>query len=174
MSSPGRPEKVNEFRGKGGAECESFIKSIREAAWKEGKLDDTRWMAHFASLHYSRKALKWHSNLPLDVRQDWFKQEKALLERWPAPADESDDEEAEASIVPTPAAASLLSAQAGKSSEIGVLQFVSISGNENPLYIAGLRINGECTLTTAVGEALRLQWGRSVNLGSRILECVVC
>ncbi|KAG8961366.1 hypothetical protein FRC05_006234 [Tulasnella sp. 425] len=129
-------------------------------------------MAHFASLHYSRKALKWHSNLPLDVRQDWFKQEKALLERWPAPADESDDEEAEASIVPTPAAASLLSAQAGKSSEIGVLQFVSISGNENPLYIAGLRINGECTLTTAVGEALRLQWGRSVNLGSRILECV--
>ncbi|KAG8944437.1 hypothetical protein FRC04_001811 [Tulasnella sp. 424] len=163
---------VNDFRGRSGAECESFIKSLRIAAWKEGKLEDARWMANFASLHYSGKALKWHSALPLDIRQDWFKQEMALLERWPPPADESDDEQAESSIVPTPAAASLLSAPAGKASEIGVLQFVSISGNENPAYIAGPDAEGRCTLTTEVGEALRLRWDRSVNSGSRILEWV--
>ncbi|KAG8940782.1 hypothetical protein FRC04_005051 [Tulasnella sp. 424] len=136
MSSPGRPEKVNRFKGKSGAECEDFIQNIREAAWKEGKLDDTRWMAHFASLHYSGKALKWHSDLPLDVRQDWFKQEKALLERWPPPADESDNEEADAAVIPAPAAVSLLSTQAGKSSEIGTIQFVPTSGDGESMYIS--------------------------------------
>ncbi|KAG8943246.1 hypothetical protein FRC04_003113 [Tulasnella sp. 424] len=173
MSSPGQPEKVNEFRGKDGAECESFIKSIRETAWKEGKLQDALWMANFASLHFSGKALKWHSTLSLDVRQDWFKQEMALLERWPPPADESDDEEAEAAIVPTPAAASLLPTQAGKSSDIGIMQFVPISRDENSVYIAAPDSNGACELTTEVGQALRLRWDRSVDSRSRILEWVV-
>ncbi|KAG8967510.1 hypothetical protein FRC05_002022 [Tulasnella sp. 425] len=172
MSSPGQPEKVNEFRGKDGAECESFIKSIRETAWKEGKLQDALWMANFASLHFSGKALKWHSTLSLDVRQDWFKQEMALLERWPPPADESDDEEAEAAIVPTPAAASLLPTQAGKSSDIGIMQFVPISRDENSVYIAAPDSNGACELTTEVGQALRLRWDRSVDSRSRILEWV--
>ncbi|KAG8944438.1 hypothetical protein FRC04_001812 [Tulasnella sp. 424] len=95
MSSPGRPEKVNLFKGNSGAECEDFIQNIRETAWKEGKLQDGLWMANFASLHFSGKALKWHSALPLDVRQDWFKQEMALLEYWPPQAGGSDNEEAE-------------------------------------------------------------------------------
>ncbi|KAG8965293.1 hypothetical protein FRC05_003298 [Tulasnella sp. 425] len=165
---------VNEFKGRSGAECESFIKSIRKAAWKEGKVRDALWMADFASLHFSGKALKWHSDLSPDVRQDWFKQEKALLERWPPPADDSDKEEAEAAIVPTPAAASLpsQSTDEGKLSDIGVVQFVPISGGEESMYIAEPDDGGECRLTTEVEKALRLRWDRSVDSGSRVLEWV--
>ncbi|KAG8961364.1 hypothetical protein FRC05_006232, partial [Tulasnella sp. 425] len=81
--------------GTSGAECEDFIQSIRETAWKEGKLQDALWMANFAFLHFSGHALKWHSDLSPDVKQDWDKLEKALLERWPPPADESDSEKAQ-------------------------------------------------------------------------------
>ncbi|KAG8962842.1 hypothetical protein FRC05_005090 [Tulasnella sp. 425] len=163
---------VKDFRGKSGAECENFIKSIRKAAWKEGKLRDALWMADLASLHFSGKALKWHSDLPLDVRQDWFKQEMALLEHWPPPADAS-EEEPEGAIVPTPAAASLLPTQAGESSDIGVMQFVPISGNEESMYIAGPDPAGRCKLTKEAEKAIRLRWDLSGGSGTRVLEWVV-
>ncbi|KAG8920564.1 hypothetical protein FRC01_000699, partial [Tulasnella sp. 417] len=97
---------------------------------------DGEWMANFASLHFSGRALKWHSDLPLDVRQDWFKLEKALLERWSPPEDEGDNQP-ENAIVPTPAAASFPPIQSKKKSETGVLEFVPMKGSSaTSTYIA--------------------------------------
>lgn len=42
-------------------------------------------MADLASLYVSSRALSWHAKLPLEVRQDWFKLEEALVDFW-APA----------------------------------------------------------------------------------------
>lgn len=78
-----------------------------------------------------------------------------------------------ASIVPTPAAASLLSTPAGKSSEIGVLQFVPMSRNEKPVYIAEPDFTGQCGPTMEIKAALRLSWDRSVDSECRVLEWVV-
>lgn len=69
---------VEPFKGKNGEECNSFIRAIRAAAWKQGKLRDAAWMADFASLQFSHQALSWHSRLTEDVRQDWTKLEVAI------------------------------------------------------------------------------------------------
>lgn len=64
--------------------------AIRARALWEGKQRDPAWIADFAAPLFWRKALSWHGRLPQDVRQDWFKLEAALFDRWPEP--EEDDE----------------------------------------------------------------------------------
>lgn len=166
MQSPGRPEKVGKFKGKTGEECENFIHNIRDVAWTEGKLQDGPWMADFASLHYYGKALEWHSDLPLDVRQDWFKQERALLERWPPPA----DSDAETTIIPIPAAAPNKAAQLDKSIATVVLAFIPKNQTET-LYVGNVDSDGDCRLSKDLTLALRFRWDREANPRSRILEC---
>lgn len=81
---------VDFFKGNDWEDCTAFIQAIRQAAWAESRLQDPLWMANLASLYFSGRALSWHAKLPLDVRQDWFKLEGALVDRW-APADEADE-----------------------------------------------------------------------------------
>ncbi|KAG9022446.1 hypothetical protein FS837_006355, partial [Tulasnella sp. UAMH 9824] len=166
-SAPKRPEKVEKFKGKNGVECENFIQTIRDVGWTEGKLQDGLWMANFASLHYSGKALKWHSDLPLDVRQDWFKQEKALLERWPPP-DDVDDEVT--SIMPTPAAAPDTAGQTDKFCVTAVLAFSHENQNET-LYVTYDDKDPGCTLTYDLESALRFRWHSGDEPKMGILEC---
>ncbi|KAG8944548.1 hypothetical protein FRC00_010533, partial [Tulasnella sp. 408] len=84
--------QIETFNGTGRKECDTFIRSIRAAAWKEDKLDDDRWMAYFATPYFSGDALSWHSQLPPDIRRDWSKLEMALLGRWPSPEQGDDDD----------------------------------------------------------------------------------
>lgn len=69
-----------------------FIRHVRATAWKEEKVEDDRWIANYASLRFSGKALKWHSHLAPDVRRDWSKLEMALLDQWP-PLDIAESED---------------------------------------------------------------------------------
>lgn len=41
---------------------------------------------------FSSSALKWHSFLPLDVRNNWYKLEMALIEQWGTPDDRETQE----------------------------------------------------------------------------------
>lgn len=157
---------MEKFKGKNEEECENFIQKIRDVAWTEGKLQDGLWMANFASLHYSGKALKWHSDLPLDVRQDWFKQERALLEHWPPP----DDVDAEASILPTPAAALGDAAQRDKGFVTVVLAFIPDNQTET-FYVGNVDSDGECRLSRDPKLAFRLRWDREAKPRPRVLEC---
>ncbi|KIO16979.1 hypothetical protein M407DRAFT_33375 [Tulasnella calospora MUT 4182] len=97
MSSAPRVER---FKGTGWEECHEFIVAIPARAFWEGKQRDSAWIADFAATLFWRKALSWHGQLPQDVRQDWFKLEAALFDRWSEP--EAHDEP---QINPTPAAA---------------------------------------------------------------------
>ncbi|KAG8940774.1 hypothetical protein FRC04_005043 [Tulasnella sp. 424] len=64
---------------------------MRGIGWKEGKLQDPVWMALRASLHFSGNALRWHAELPQDIREDWSKLEVAMITRWPPPDDADRD-----------------------------------------------------------------------------------
>ncbi|KAG8907207.1 hypothetical protein FRC00_012062 [Tulasnella sp. 408] len=81
---------VELFKGTDWKECDAFVRALRSRALWEGKQRDPAWIADFASPLFSRKALLWHSRLPLDTRLDWFKLENALLEEW-LPSEEDDE-----------------------------------------------------------------------------------
>ncbi|KIO27088.1 hypothetical protein M407DRAFT_23630 [Tulasnella calospora MUT 4182] len=70
------------FRGKNGKECDSFIRYIRQAAFEREKHRDYEWMAGFASSLYSGRALRWHSKLEDDVRENWKLLEREMIEEF--------------------------------------------------------------------------------------------
>lgn len=72
------------FRGDDGNECEDFIQSIRSHVFEKGKHEDQKWMASYAATCFSGPALRWHTQLDNNVKQDWALLETALLERFPA------------------------------------------------------------------------------------------
>lgn len=78
---------VERFKGTDWEECDDFVAAVRARALWEGKQRDPAWIADFAAPLFSRTALSWHCRLPQDVRQDWFKLEIALIDRWPPPDD---------------------------------------------------------------------------------------
>ncbi|KAG9044427.1 hypothetical protein FS837_008156 [Tulasnella sp. UAMH 9824] len=86
------------FRGKSGKECDSFIRYIRQAAFERDKHRDYEWMAGFASSLYSGRALRWHSKLEDNVRENWKALEQEMIEEFGVAESEgsggSDSEEA--------------------------------------------------------------------------------
>ncbi|KAG8915177.1 hypothetical protein FRC00_006910 [Tulasnella sp. 408] len=88
VSADSRGTQVKRFEGTDWEECHGFIVAIRARALWEGKQRDSAWIADFASPLFWRKALIWHGQLPLDVRQDWIKLEAALFNQWPLPVDD--------------------------------------------------------------------------------------
>ncbi|KAG8981725.1 hypothetical protein FRB90_007055 [Tulasnella sp. 427] len=166
--------KVTMFRGKDGTECESFIHAVRRVAWEERKMQDSTWMANFASLHFSGRALKWQSDLALDVRHDWIKLEKALLERWPPPDVGSDDEH-EAQTIPTPAAAKSHSIENEAVSDLGILELVyeDEAGFTQSKYLGtAISSKGSCCFEQEISKAMKVRWGRSLGTEPRIMECL--
>ncbi|KIO33894.1 hypothetical protein M407DRAFT_17163 [Tulasnella calospora MUT 4182] len=143
---------VDLFKGTDWKECDTFVRALRSRALWEGKQRDPAWIADFAAPHFSYKALLWHSRLPQDVRQDWFKLETALLERW-APSEEDD----ETTIEPTPAAApSINSIQRPERNLQGVIKAV-VDGSNDSYYVDFENGSGYCGLTRDVTEALRIR-----------------
>lgn len=151
--------KISPFKGDNSEECTAFIQAIREAAWTEGKLRDPAWMADLASLYFSGRAMTWHAKLPLELRQDWFKLEGALVDRW-ALAEEDDDSH----IQPVPAAAPKLAGGDGNDSVVhGVLKVLPDTDEVpfEPAYITF--VSDLCFLTEDRGDALRVRF----NSGSK-------
>lgn len=159
MSSP---PKIEFFRGDSWDDCVSFIQAIRTAAWDAGKLRDPAWMADFASLYFSYKALSWHSKLPLDIRQDWFKLEGALVDRW-APADEGDNLQ----IQPAPAAAAIPPDRGD--GDRAVCGFLKVIRDNDPVASSYVTFNSRnysvCTLTDDRESALRVRCTSLSRLG---------
>lgn len=155
--------EIEPFKGTDGEECNSFIRSIRAAAWREGKFDDPRWMAGLASIHFSHKALTWHSKLPLDVRNDWYKLESALLDRW-APSDDDENQQAQ----PTPPAAPSQSPSSSvDQTSIYVIKVQGETGKP-PAYVCQEEPDNLCILADLKSAALHV---RCYSLsGATVLE----
>jgi len=119
MSSSSRVDqlKISEivFRGASGGECEEFIGAIRQKAFAEGKQEDNKWIAQFASTCFSGKALRWHLRLDDKIQNDWKLLAQALIDAYPEDSEEnsyeglipsqSDILMIADSTIPTPAAA---------------------------------------------------------------------
>ncbi|KAG8947270.1 hypothetical protein FRC04_010846 [Tulasnella sp. 424] len=94
MAGPG----FSKFKGKSGKECDSFIRYIRRTAFEEGKHKDYEWMAGFASSLYSGRALRWHSKLEDEVRENWKRLEQEMIEEFGVSDDSGDSEKDEAPV----------------------------------------------------------------------------
>ncbi|KAG9039841.1 hypothetical protein FS837_000913, partial [Tulasnella sp. UAMH 9824] len=147
---------VERFSGTKWEECHDFIAAIRARALWEGKQRDPGWMADFATPLFWGTALEWHCRLPQDVRQDWFKLENALVDRWPC---QKNDDKHEAR--PTPAAAPSIKVNEKPNLPLqGVLKLALNGSNEN-FYVA--RSTLACFVTTDIKEALRVRCDSSPN-----------
>lgn len=158
----GKP-KIESFKGDNFEECTAFIQAIRQAAWAEGRLRDPAWMADFASLYFSSKATSWHAKLPLEVRQDWFKLEGALVDHW-AVAEEDNDSH----IYPAPAAAPM--PVAGDNSDPvvrGILKVIPDDITSEPAYVK--RGTATCSFSGDRETALRVIFNSRSKYG--LIEC---
>ncbi|KAG8893798.1 hypothetical protein FRB99_001704, partial [Tulasnella sp. 403] len=88
------------FYGNDGTECETFIRKLRQTAFAREKLDDSQWMARFASTCFLGKALRWFVGLDSNTKNDWETLEAAMLEMWPSDGGTQDDRE-ENILLPT-------------------------------------------------------------------------
>ncbi|KAG9039869.1 hypothetical protein FS837_000895 [Tulasnella sp. UAMH 9824] len=72
--------------GKNKEDCRQFVQSIRLRAEAEGKINDPRWMCQIAYPRFAGEALEWHASLPTDVKNDWYRLERAILIDFPRQA----------------------------------------------------------------------------------------
>lgn len=152
MADPS-PSLDGHFKGLDWEECDVFIRKVRSKGWEEGKLNDGRWLAHFASLHMTGTALRWHIRLPLDVQRDWFLLEAALVERWSPPGEVQEDAQA-----PYPAPAPIFDELTDRS-VCGTLKFVADKSDATCYVSEVIGSDGACNLTTDIKKALRLRFG---------------
>lgn len=52
----------------------------------EGKINDPTWMCAIAYPCFAGDALEWHASLPMDVKKDWYRLERAILVDFPCQA----------------------------------------------------------------------------------------
>lgn len=71
------------FTGKDKDECVAFVREIRLKAFAEGKEADPNWMVRLAFPCFAGTALVWHSSLPKETRNDWWRLERAILVDFP-------------------------------------------------------------------------------------------
>lgn len=145
---------VELFTGASWPECQAFVRNIRTVAWKEGRLRDGAWMADAASMFFADEALRWHSELPLDIRQDWFKLEAALVKEWYPSIDGPTNN---LRIQPTPAAAPPSgSIQPVIAPKLGVLKVV-LEGSSSFFYLETRGQASVFPLTAELSMAVRLR-----------------
>lgn len=87
-----------QFKGIDSDEAEAFISAIRQKAFSEGKQDDDKWTANFASTCFTGRALRWHGSLDRETQRDWHQLQKAILTKFSPTFKGIDGQECEAFI----------------------------------------------------------------------------
>ncbi|KAG8985066.1 hypothetical protein FRB90_004954 [Tulasnella sp. 427] len=167
------------FKGTNGEECDTFIRHIRRIAFERGKHKDYEWTAGFASYLYSGKALRWHSSLEDNVRENWKLLEQEMIKEFGV-AEHEDDHlhrypptgSPSSSLAPTPSPGSraLLRDPTGAK---GVIQIALTGSASSQSEAAKAALNprhtwylgrdakpddGRLSLTTSLDDALRIEW----------------
>ncbi|KAG9047848.1 hypothetical protein FS837_001383 [Tulasnella sp. UAMH 9824] len=127
------------FQGISGEEAEYFVHMVTERALDEGKYDDARWTAAFASACLVGDALRWWASLPQNVRKDWDLLQQAILLRFPT---------IPRRLVPTPAAAAPPPVPAWRSVVRGRI-LIAIDGDSTCYYISKQLGPGAFTVITS-------------------------
>ncbi|KAG8925740.1 hypothetical protein FRC01_009763 [Tulasnella sp. 417] len=158
------PEEPLFFWGNSATECESFVNTVNRYAWKSGKSDDSKWIAHFAMSCLSGKALRWAMQLDRNTRKDWDLLSAALLLEYKEDVN-NNGPELQSPGIPTPAAAPTATTQLIRG--ISALNSGSISGRirvdaDNPSlggYVSRNRSSFGILMTCIKPEsAMKVQW----------------
>ncbi|KAG9022096.1 hypothetical protein FRB95_000874 [Tulasnella sp. JGI-2019a] len=64
------------------AECGRFISAVRKHAYFHGKQRDEEWITDLVASSLSGDALTWHVMLPIHIKKDWEKLQRALVEEF--------------------------------------------------------------------------------------------
>ncbi|KAG9043391.1 hypothetical protein FS837_009669 [Tulasnella sp. UAMH 9824] len=159
------PTNSGSFRGDSWEECSAFIQGVRNAAWEEGKIRDQAWMADFASIHLSAKALAWYARLPRDVQEDWSKLQEALVAQWST----SDDQAGPQNVPATPSAQSPRDEENLGWSDSGILKAI-MEGSDSTYYVWRPTEDGDFSLTEDASHAARFRFHSGSS--SKLLEYV--
>lgn len=143
---------IQEFKGDSWEACCAFIRSVRAAAWKEGKLRDVEWMADLASVFLADKALVWHSRLPTDVQEDWSKLQAAMIDRWSLIGDKVKEEPSQTSAAPH----AELSEKTSTAPLCGILKIVA-EGSGAVYYVETPLNKDTCVLTDDMRRAFKVR-----------------
>ncbi|KAG8915758.1 hypothetical protein FRC00_000040 [Tulasnella sp. 408] len=157
---------VESFRGDSWEECSEFIQGVRNAAWKEGKIRDLAWMADFASINLSAKALAWYSRLPRDVQEDWSKLQEALVAQWST----SDDQDGPQNVPASAAAHSPRGREKMGWSDSGILKAI-MEGSDSTYYVRRRTEDEDFGLTEDASQAVRFRF--DYGSSSTLLEYVL-
>ncbi|KIO19582.1 hypothetical protein M407DRAFT_30774 [Tulasnella calospora MUT 4182] len=160
------PANTRPFRGDSWEECSIFIQGVRTAAWKEGKIQDQAWMAGFASIHFSAKALAWYSRLSRDIQEDWSKLQEALVAQWFPSSDHAGLQ----NVPAAPAAWSPRGKEKMKWSDYGILK-ATMEGTDTTYYVWRNGGDGDFSLTEDSAQAVRIRFDSGSS--SKLLEYVV-
>lgn len=71
------------FYGGSGEEAEIFVRTVCDKAIDEGKQEDNRWAAIYASSCMAGEALRWYTSLDSDTQENWKKLQHAVLAQYP-------------------------------------------------------------------------------------------
>ncbi|KAG8916055.1 hypothetical protein FRC01_003406 [Tulasnella sp. 417] len=124
------------FTGKNAEEAEDFVHAVNRRAWAAGKLDDHTWMAKFAYVCFTKKALRWYEELDEETRNDWRLLRRAILDKYSTPPQSpsivpSSTPASESPVRPAPAAAP----PTAKAVRRGRIR-IDYQGNRNNAYIS--------------------------------------
>ncbi|KIO29357.1 hypothetical protein M407DRAFT_21583 [Tulasnella calospora MUT 4182] len=86
------------FTGGNAEEAEEFIVAVKRRAYSKGKHTDNVWIAHFVSVCFEKKALRWYESLDDETQNNWKLLKRAILEEYK-------ETSLPPSIIPTPASA---------------------------------------------------------------------
>ncbi|KAG8906556.1 hypothetical protein FRB99_006670 [Tulasnella sp. 403] len=145
-------EDTLRFSGIGGVQCEEFIHIVRQRALAAGKQRDNDWIIDFVTSCFIGDALRFHTTLDEEVRNNWWLLQCALLQRYPAPEERIVDYRNFAPpnpTIPSPA----------PSPRQGLIR-VHIEGSQSVYYVSRARSStwiGCHMVTTTKTEALRVE-----------------
>ncbi|KAG9048488.1 hypothetical protein FS837_012744 [Tulasnella sp. UAMH 9824] len=77
------------FYGKDGIEAEEFIRSVMKAVRIAGKLRDNSWIVDEVSVAFAGDELRWYIGLYDEMRRDWMRLQRAIIQNYPAPSQRS-------------------------------------------------------------------------------------
>lgn len=142
------------FYGIDGGEAEQFIRSITKMAHEAGRYRDNDWIIERAEVALAGDALRWYIELDQDIQTDWKRLQKAIMQRYPPPAQRIFSTNIQKPLtIPTPAAAPPMPAGAPKASRKELFCLRLLYGNAITSYYLGL-YQGDLVVTSKRGEAV--------------------
>ncbi|KAG8952241.1 hypothetical protein FRC04_004948 [Tulasnella sp. 424] len=125
------------FTGSSDESPGDFIQMVHRLAFQQGRANDDRWMAQYASTCFNDDALSWYSGLESDTRESWAMLRLALLRHYPPRSTR---------FMGSPFASRTSASDTKSYERVGIIKV--LDKNSSPLgFVSFDRISGTTTIT---------------------------